>query len=70
KKSQPTPTVGAGRKLTFLPSNAKPPKIPRLDEIVTKRPLMGGEARNTEEHSAKGNKDNKDKEIYCFDVTR
>ncbi|QHO15971.1 uncharacterized protein DS421_10g299560 [Arachis hypogaea] len=65
KKSQPKPTVGASRKLAFLPSNAKPLKISRVNKIAA-----GGEARNAEEHSAEANKDNKDKKIYCFDVTR
>ncbi|KAL4304716.1 hypothetical protein AHAS_Ahas16G0006100 [Arachis hypogaea] len=63
--SRPTATVGAGRKLAVLPSNAKPPKIPKVNKTAA-----GGEARNAEEHNAKGNKENKDKEIYCFDVTR
>ncbi|XLS51862.1 hypothetical protein HN51_012539 [Arachis hypogaea] len=65
KKSRPTATVEAGRKLAFLPSNAKPPKIPKVNKIAA-----GGEARNTEDHIAEGNKENKEKEIYCFDVTR
>ncbi|XP_052108554.1 uncharacterized protein LOC110274700 isoform X2 [Arachis duranensis] len=65
QSSRPTATVGAGRKLAFLPSNAKPPKIPKVNKIAA-----GGEARNTEDHTAEGNKENKEKEIYCFDVTR